>query len=177
MTGWARGILTTTLCLSMLWATGTAADDTREPAFPQGLEEVGLTVERVSAEAELDGLSWNLLRTQAEGKLRRGGLRVLSLEEVGTSLHKPILHVHVATSRKRADGLYAYVVGIHLRQAVSVIGGPSTVVYATTWSSTESLGIATAEDLSGLSALLGGKLDEFLRACRGDKAKKKHGLF
>src|SRR2546425_3316356 len=72
----------------------------------RGLKGVGVVVERVSPDAERDGLTQSQLQTDVELRLRKAGIPALTQEECRATPGHPFLYVNVNTHR---DGFkYAF---------------------------------------------------------------------
>jgi hypothetical protein len=96
-----------------------------------GIKGVGLVVEDLAQDAEQEGFTTQLIRADAEQKLRAAGIRVLSDEALAKTPGMPYLYVNIFTFRDAE--LYAYHITLELKQMVSLVRNSGIKLSAGTW--------------------------------------------
>ena len=120
-----------TMSLSGGLATTTRAGDAEIPVL-RDLKKVFVDVEELDFRVERIGLTTDHLRTDAEVKLRRAGIKVQSAKE---SMRTPgiaqfyIMVKVIGTS----SGDYAAHIRLELREAVRLVRNPGMEVFTSTW--------------------------------------------
>ena len=120
-----------TISLSGGIATTIRADDA-EISVLRGLKEVFVDVEDLDFRVERVGLTTEHLRTDAELKLKRAGIKVQSEKESMKTPGSPQLHIMVKVLGT-STGNYAAHIRIELREAVSLVRHPGMEVFTSTW--------------------------------------------
>ncbi|MFN7947020.1 MAG: hypothetical protein U0Z53_16840 [Blastocatellia bacterium] len=106
------------LCLTIVLALPVAAQQTDDQKKAlKGLKNVFVLVEGLSPDAEQDGLTAAILKTDVELRLRKAGIRVLSLDGWAKTPGVPILYVNVALQKNKA-GFYACALNLFLIEKV-----------------------------------------------------------
>lgn len=115
------------------------------------------------AEAESRGFTESQLQTDVELRLRRAGIRVLTIQEAKESAANPTLYVNVTLVRldAPADGLYAFSLSVDVRQTVLLVTPPFSKTFASTWetATTGAIGLQRVGDLRGR---IGDLVDELI---------------
>ena len=78
------------------------SEEVRKRETLRGLPGVCVVIEALGADIKKDGLTEEQLRTDVEVRLRRAGIRVLTLDEVKESSIKPSLLVEVTALKSDA---------------------------------------------------------------------------
>ena len=120
-----------TISLSGGIATTIRADDAEIPVL-RGLKEVFVDVEDLDFRVERVGLTTDHLRTDAELKLERAGIKVLSERVSRRAPGSPELHITVKVLGT-SSGNYAAHIRLELREAVGLVRHPGMEVFTSTW--------------------------------------------
>lgn len=148
-----------------LTSPALAFDTPNERVTLAGLTGVHVVVNELSAEAGREGLTRSSLQAELEGRLRQGGLRVLTPAEALLSVGRPTLEVRVDVTRSReAPQLYVYSVDLALRQQIRLIRDRTIESFAVTWSDTREVVVVEATRLSAVRDAVLAKVDQFVRA-------------
>lgn len=145
------------------------SDDVRERATLRGLPGVFVFIDTVKGDLEKDGLTEQQLQTDVEVRLRKAGIRVLTVEEVRESESKPALVVSVIAlksdplSKLLESNSYSFLISIELKQAASLQRMPANKFSVTTWSD-KALGYTTAKNIRVIRDGLGDYVDRFINA-------------
>jgi hypothetical protein len=116
-------------CLTLSTAQAEASTDQRESL--RELSEVVVVIEKISPDAQADGLSEEAIRTAVELILRSSGIRVRTLSERPMTPSAPYLYVLVSTYKN--EFLYAVNARVELDQKISLVHRPQYTMAATTW--------------------------------------------
>ncbi len=141
-------------------------EDVRERASLRGLAGVYVVFTDLEDDIKKDGLTEQQLRTDVELRLRRAGIRVLTLDEVRESSAKPTLVISVETvksdplSKLLEGSVYAFSLSIQLRQIATLKRMPTNEFLVTTWSD-NAFGFATVKTLKVIRDGLGDYVDKF----------------
>ncbi len=139
------------------------ADSDAERATLKGLGEVYVLVEELKPDAERDGLSRSQLQTDAEGRLRRAGIRLLKQEETLNTPGTPTLYIRVTTS-KSDGGMYAFSIEVRFQQSVFLDREPTIFHFsAPTWE-TSTVGTVGADNLRTVMDIVRNAVDRFVNA-------------
>ncbi len=125
-----------------------------------GLAGVHVGVD-VHKEAEREGLPRTTLQTDIELRLRKAGIRVLTLEEVKEIPGLPLLSLVIGT-QKNPIGIYAYHLALEVWQSVSLLRDPSILTQGLTWRASGVTGTVGDLKLSGVREYVQDKVDEFI---------------
>jgi hypothetical protein len=147
-----------------VWGLDTEA--TRETL--RGLTGVHIAVEEVEPDLERAGLRRSQLQTDAELRLRKAGIRVLTREEFLATLGRPYLYIRVTAlkeeSRTGRPLGYAAFGEVSLNQLVWLERDPAITGGGETWSSR---GILTSVDPSSVRSIresVADQVDWFINA-------------
>src|SRR3989442_2679525 len=141
-------------------ALATAADEIGRESL-KGLRAVHVVIERMSPEAERDGLPRDTIQTDVELKLRQAGITVSSKSEPPAFAY---IYVNVNTLKAAppTSGLYAYCVHVELVQGVTLARNAKVLTYAPTWRALGSVGTVVAVKLSRVREVVRDAVDEFI---------------
>ena len=123
--------LVMTISLSGGIATTIRASDAEIPVL-RDLKEVLVHVEDLDFRVERVGLTTDHLRTDAELKLKRAGIKVQSEKESMEKVRIPQLHITVKVLGT-SSGNYAAHIRLELREAVDLVRHPGMEVFTSTW--------------------------------------------
>ena len=123
--------LVMTISLSGGIATTIRASDAEIPVL-RDLKEVLVHVEDLDFRVERVGLTTDHLRTDAELKLKRAGIKVLSERVSRRAPGSPQLHIIVKVLGT-SSGNYAAHIRLELREAVDLVRHPGVEVFTSTW--------------------------------------------
>lgn len=98
-----------------------------------GLKGVGILVAPLTPGVEKYGLTMQRLQTDAELRLRRNGIKILSDEDLAQEPGGPILIVNVLSKIYEETGLAAVYVKVELKQNVLLKRDPTVVRFCDTW--------------------------------------------
>lgn len=121
------------LGLTLCWPTVGFAFTADKRDTLRGLSEILVLVEYLPDELEREGLSREHLTRDIEVRLRRAGLRVLTLSEIAKSPGAPYLYIAVYPITGPSVNVNAYGSGLTLKQLVQLSRNPTTEFFATTW--------------------------------------------
>lgn len=123
----------TVFALSVTLVSPAQAESVLERASLAGLEGVYVRVGQTDADAERQGLTQSALHKAVELRLRRAGIRVLTVAEWLEAPGGAHLDLHVTTQRTRRGDLYAYSIDLMLRQEATLVRDPAIIATSTTW--------------------------------------------
>ena len=155
----------------LLTAYRAAAEDSEYTRNTlRGITGVSVLVERLTDQAEQDGLRKEDIQTDVELKLRLAGIKVLSGKASYANPGGPYLYVEV-TAILSSTGLYAVSTGVSLKQDVLLARDQSTSIAASTWS-TDSVVTVGRTRLRNLRDSIKEDVDEFINAYLSVNPKK-----
>ena len=132
----------------------------------RGLTGVTLRVERLSESATYDGLSARLIQTDAEEKLKKAGIAVLTAAQAAQEPGSPVLYIFVNAKLPYNSAPYAVMITVAvLQNVVSARDANLKLSEVKTWDA----GYLTALDPSILKqarTMVGDLVDEFVRDWR-----------
>jgi hypothetical protein len=143
------------------------SEEVRKRETLRGLPGVYVVIEALGADIKKDGLTQEQLQTDVEVRLRRAGIRVLTLDEVKESSIKPSLLVEVtalksdALSKLLEGNVYCFSISIELKQVATLGRMPSNVFLVTTWND-RAIGFATVKNVRTIRDGLGDYIDKFV---------------
>ena len=161
-------MLAIVLAVSALSATIVVAqsEEVRNRETLRGLPGVYVVIEDLGTDIKKDGLTEEQLRTDVEVRLRRAGIRVLTLDEVKESLIKPALLIRVTAlksdslSKLLEGSIYSFSISIELKQVATLGRMPSKFFLVTTWNDGV-IGFATVKNVRIIRDDLGDYVDKF----------------
>lgn len=153
--------------LAVLASPAWAIDTPNERITLVGLTAVHIVFDEVGDVGEGYGLNRARLQAEADQRLRRAGLRVLTPSEALASIGRPTLHVRVIVLPiPESRDVYVYSVDVMLRQHVRLVRDRTIESYALTWSDQRVVGAARADRLGVARTALLQKIDDFVTAWR-----------
>jgi hypothetical protein len=152
------------LFATLALAGAARGDSEQERKTLVGLRGVHILVEKLTEEAERDGLLRASVQMDVELKLRQSGIRMLTEREAAGTPGVPHLYVQVNTVKTPA-GTYAYSVTVALKQDVLLERARGIRVVATTWAA-RGLGLVGAARLEAVRERVRDLVDEFVNAHR-----------
>ncbi len=121
------------LFLITLPIVGIADFNESERATLEGIKGI-YVVEKISPEAEKDGLTGDLVRTDVELQLRKSGIRVLTKKEWLEAPGRPYLYVRVFALKYEEMPLYSVDITVAINQLVRLNRDLTVSSVAVTWS-------------------------------------------
>jgi hypothetical protein len=112
-------------------AQARRAIDTKAKASLRGLEAVALVIETTPA-AEQNGITKARINTDVQLRLSKAGIRILTMDEVLTTVGKPTVYIDLWFSREPRG--YTFSLDLQFREEVIPTRRPSARVTAATWS-------------------------------------------
>lgn len=150
------------LFLSLVWTgsvpDASGADDSVSRSSLKGLKAIGLIVEKMSPEAEQEGITREQVQKDVELRLKDSGLPVAK-EAAG------FLYVTLQTTRTPDASGHSYSVGLEFTQPVLLVRDTQILVLGTTWS-LFATGTVAQGKLSLARVDVAGLVDKFLNAYR-----------
>jgi hypothetical protein len=125
------------------------------------LPGVWVVVEQLPAELEQTGLTQDQVQTDAEDRLRKAGITILTQEECWQTLGMPWLYITVALL-KASPATYAATVGAVLNQEIVLTRNPQIKAFGSTWDAGVHLGAIGAESLATVRDSVGSLVDKFV---------------
>jgi hypothetical protein len=166
---WEHGALLAAALLVMTPAVvwGTDTEFTRETLH--GLLGVAVVVENVSPDIKRAGLTIHQLQTDAELRLRKAGVRVLTPEEQLDTPGRPYLYIRVTGLRVHSttDAVLGYAAFSHvsLRQHAQLTRDPTLMAYsAETWSTSGFLELLNGSSVRPIRETVADQVDAFINA-------------
>lgn len=159
------------LVLTLAAGKPLAAEDSPTTRLSlKGLHAIGLRIEPIGTEAAKDGLAIRDLHSAVYDRLRKAGIRLLTLDQRQRLPHRPYLLLSAATSRlDTAEHLYS--IRLEVTQRVALLTDPKVpltaaiAVPARTWSAPNRFGIAPADQIAPhVRAAVGAMVDQFVDA-------------
>jgi len=135
--------------------------DKQGGAALSGLKGVGVVVEDLAPDAVQEGFNAQLIQADVEQKLRDGGVRILTEQELMKAPGMPYLCFKIFTFKD--DELYAYHITLELKQMVSLVRKPRISLSSTTWKASAG-GTVGVKKISELRAFVTEKADQFVSA-------------
>jgi hypothetical protein len=131
------------LCFLSVCSSSARADEKKDRETLRGITGIVVLVADFGSDAKSDGLTSEQVQTDTELRLRKAGVRVLTLPDV-VNTRAFILFVHPTFLKDKSDDLYAVECQVSLDQYVTVAAnGVGTSV--STWSDGGLLIIGTAK--------------------------------
>jgi hypothetical protein len=157
---------TVAIIIAGLWLCGTAvstsfaeADFQRETL--RGLPGVWVVVEKLPAELAQTGLTQGQVQTDAENRLRKAGIAILTQDECWQTPGMPWLYITVALL-KASTTTYAATIGAVLNQEIILTRNPQIKAFGATWDAGVHLGAIGAESLATVRESVGSLVEQFI---------------
>jgi hypothetical protein len=167
---WLPVFIVFTLSIALA-SSGFAIIAKSNRATLRGLSGIGVLVEQLPPEVEKEGLTKNQLQTDAESKLRKAGIKILSREECAKTPGEPYLYINLNVNiAKTESDVYPYTIDVMLLQKVSLQRNPGLISYAVTWS-IGGVGSIAKPILSQLREVVEQTLDTFIQAYQAENPK------
>ena len=155
------GLLLITLIAVVFPLEGFDDDETGRATL-RGLRGVAVIVEPPPEQMEKDGLLKTEIQTDADLRLRRANLRVLTTEEWLKTKGEPYLRIRVV-GVSTPDGVYSYTLVVELSQRVVLERNPSIATDVRTWW-VGSYGYRHKTELRRLREFIRDQVDRFANA-------------
>jgi hypothetical protein len=157
---------TVAVLIAGLWLCGLAisrsfaeADFQRETL--RGLLGVWVVVEKLPAELEQAGLTQGQVQADAENRLRKAGIAILTQDECWQTPGMPWLYITVALLKASAT-TYAATIGAVLNQEVMLTRNPQIKAFGATWDAGVHLGAIGTESLPTVRDSVGSLVEQFI---------------
>lgn len=121
------------LSLTLCWPTVGFPFTSDKRDTLRGLREISVLVEYLPDDVEREGLSRAQLQHDIEMRLRKAGLRVLTISEITNSPGAPYLYVAIYPITGPSVSFNAYAISFTLKQLVQLSWNPTIELFATTW--------------------------------------------
>jgi hypothetical protein len=129
---------------------------------------VFLNLTEDSPSLEKDGLTETQIRTDVEIRLRKAGIRVLTIEEAKELPRRPALSVTLLASKSEAltkvlgENIYAFTIQIDFKQTATLYHSTDSKVFlVTTWSNS-AVGMTSKRNIRTIREGIGDYVDKFI---------------
>ena len=148
--------------------------NTKQSETLRGLNGVPVVVAPLNDEIEKAGLTSAIIKQDAELRLRRLGINVLSVEESVNAPGVPclIIAVEVFPNPKPFEALYVYHIRVNVTQLVSLERHPKVTFSAVTWESVSPYGTVGKDNLRHLRDVVADGVDQFANEYLAENPKK-----
>ena len=158
---------------SSLFANGFSYAQSNDPLEKESLKGLSgvyvfLNLTEDSPSLEKDGLTETQIRTDVEIRLRKAGIRVLTIEEAKELPRRPVLSVALLASRSEAltkvlgENIYAFTIQIDFKQTATLYHSTDNKVFlVTTWSNS-AVGMTTKRNVRTIREGIGDYVDKFI---------------
>lgn len=147
--------------ISMIQPSSFSQGDQAEINTLRGLKAIGVSVQDVDSDAKADGLNNQTLLKSINNKLKKAGIKVMTSQELGTSLGQPQLVLNVNTT-KQPGPIYLFTATLDFNQIVLLQRNSRLSAVSPTWS-VLTTGGALPEDLAkNVKAAVDPMLDSFI---------------
>ncbi|MFC1651204.1 hypothetical protein ACFL2X_06495 [Candidatus Latescibacterota bacterium] len=155
-------ILSASLVITLVFVSeGSAQRIKHNIESLRGLKGIMMAIEDLKPDIEEDGLSQEKIQTDVELKLRLAGIIVLDdngwLNEPG----QPYLYVNINSKKNNAAGIYAFNIGVSLKQNVIIARVPELLISTETWQA-ENVGYISVKNAAGMRDLIKDVVDIFI---------------
>jgi hypothetical protein len=147
-----------------LWGASTSigfAQTDLQRETLRGLAGVWVVVEKLNPELDQAGLTRTQLQTDAEDRLHKVGIKVLTQDECWTTPGMPWLYITVALL-KASETTYAATIGTSLNQEITLTRNPQIKTFGVTWDAGVHIGTVGADSLPTVRESVGGLIDKFI---------------
>ena len=160
-------------CCAISCVMGFAEEKFEQEAFRE-IKGVALLVDEVGKDAEGMGLTKKNLQQEIELKLRKAGIKVLTVEEWFRAPDADFFCVHVHTMKTEdSDDSYAYSISVELGKSVVLVADKASKTLATVWKDGPSTGTLKKSEMLQLVSLTGERVSEFLKEYEAANGTKK----
>jgi hypothetical protein len=129
---------------------------------------VFLNLTEDSPSLEKDGLTETQIRTDVEIRLRKAGIRVITIEEAKELPRRPVFSITILASKSEAltkvlgESIYAFTILIEFKQAATLYHSTDDKVFlVTTWSDS-AVGMTTKRNVRTIREGIGDYVDKFI---------------
>jgi hypothetical protein len=129
---------------------------------------VFVNVTEESPSLERDGLTKSQIQTDVEIRLRKAGVKVLTLEELKQLRRRPALVIHVLASKNEAlskvlgENIYAFTIQVDVKHTARLLDSTNNeILLVTTWSDT-AVGMTTKRNIRTIREGVGDYVDKFI---------------
>jgi len=159
--------------MMLLFARISALPQSNDPLEKESLKglsgvHVYLNLTEDSPSLEKDGLTEAQIRTDVEIRLRKAGIRVLTIDEAKELPRRPVLSVTLLASKNEAltkvfgESIYAYTIQIDFKQTATLYHSVDNKVFlVTTWSNS-AVGMTTKRNVRTIREGIGDYVDKFI---------------
>jgi hypothetical protein len=159
------------LALLITPSFAVASDDKYSRPSLAGLRGVMVLVEPLAPEVERQGLKKTAIQTDAELRLRRAGIQVLTQDELLKAPGSP--HLYLTVTITTGESFWGASVSVDLIQSVRLERDPTISVSAVTWSTGGGGGLFLPSSAEGkVRGSLNDYVDEFINAYLAMNLKK-----
>lgn len=134
------------------------ADSQRETL--RNLPGVWVVVEHLPADLEQSGVTQGQVQIEAENRLRKAGIAILTQEECWQTPGMPWLYITVALLQA-SPTTYAATIGAILNQEIMLTRNPQIKAFGATWDAGVHLGAISAESLPTVRESVGSLVEQF----------------
>lgn len=157
----------------LLFANVSVFPQSNDPLEKESLKglsgvHVFLNLTEDSPSLEKDGLTEAQIRTDVELRLRKAGIRVLTIEEARELPRRPVLSVTLLASKSEAltkllgESIYAFTILIDFKQTATLYHSTDNKVFlAATWSDS-AVGMTTKRNVRTIREGIGDYVDKFI---------------
>ena len=156
------GMIFVVFYLPIFTVDGSAGDTKIDRATLKGLKGVEVVIQDIRSEAQGDGLTKDLLQKDVELRLRKAGIKVLTMAESLKTPGMPYLYVNINTLKEKE--LYAINISVELKQGVYLDRNPAINIHAETWSAKSVVMVGANQMKTHIRESLGNKVDKFINA-------------
>jgi hypothetical protein len=154
------------ILIAGLWLCGIAVSSSFAEANLQretlrGLPGAWVVVEKLPTELEQTGLTQDQVQTDAENRLRKAGIAILTQDECWQTPGMPWLYITVALLKVNAT-TYAATIGAVLNQEIVLTRNPQIKAFGATWDAGVHLGAIGAESLPTVRNHVGSLIEQFI---------------
>jgi len=141
-----------------------AGDTPRDRATLKGIHSLQVGVEKMSPDAEQDGLTRSQIKADIESRLRHSGIQV-------DPANPYLLYVAINTVRDPESSSYVFNISVTFHQGVRLPRSPESLHLATTWSVSH-VGRVGVARLADVRPLVIASVDKFITAYLEQNPKK-----
>jgi hypothetical protein len=148
------------LWLGSITASHSFAEADFQRETLRNLPGVWVVVEKLPSELEQIGVTQGQVQTDAENRLRKAGIAILTQEECWQTPGMPWLYITVALL-KASTTTYATTIGAVLNQEIMLTRNPQLKAFGATWDAGVHLGAISAESLPTVRESVGSLVEHF----------------
>ncbi|MBC8029265.1 MAG: hypothetical protein H7Z16_04065 [Pyrinomonadaceae bacterium] len=157
----------------LLFASVSVCAQSNDPLEKESLKGLSgvyvfLNLSEDSPSLEKDGLTETQIRTDVEIRLRKAGIRVLTIEETKVVARRPALSVTLLASKSEAltkllgENLYSFSIQVEFKQAATLYHSTDNKVFpVTTWSAS-AVGMTSKRNIRTIREGIGDYVDKFI---------------